>query len=103
MTTAVKTEFEVPFIVDKKSSDVSVNVKPISEVSKDSEKLLELIDWTVSNVDSESNRCLVTCTFKADSDKLFLIDDLPVLEVTVSSKDGIATHENKTHLEIGTY
>ena len=92
----------VPFLFDlKNKDDIVVSFTPEDNLISGSKPLARLVDWNLTDADSESSISMICCRFELNSDRLFELDQLPILDVNVSIKDGIQKHLHSTILEIG--
>ena len=94
-------DVKLPFIVDNEENSpvVSVEIPYKPEVTS----LVELTDWTVSNVDKESESCVLSCSLSVDSDKLYEMKELPLIQVEVKTKDRFYSHKHNVKLELGMF
>ena len=65
--------------------------------------MVELVDWTVSHVDKESETCVLSCSLSVNTDKLYRMKELPIVHIEVKNKDGVKNHKHDVKIEIGTY
>ena len=84
--TCFEVTFPVPFIVDKETFDTNVEVKGCDESQ------LSLQEWNCTEVNEDSEISLVKCVFNVDSQSVLELDNLPVVEVTLSDKEGFRKH-----------
>ena len=64
-------------------------------------RLAQLVDWKLTDSGMEGEATLIYCQFELDSGRLLELDQLPVLEVNITTKDGLRKHSHATSLEIG--
>ena len=93
-------EIRLPFVADKENNPPSVSVN-VQERPEDS-SLIELDDWTVSSIDMESDTCVLSCSLSVDTDKLYKMKELPVVEIEVKTKDRFKSHKHAVKLHLGT-
>ena len=95
----VLVDIELPFDVDKdeKTPVVSVEVP----LKSGDTSLVELVDWTVSQVDKESETCVISCSLSVNTDKLYKMKELPVVQVEVKTQDGLKSHKHHVQIELG--
>ena len=97
----MRTEIRLPFEVDKETFDLSV-VVIVDGVQDDNDMpTAKVLDWDVLSFDETSNTSLISCTFETDFDKLYRMQQVPLLEVVVSHKDGFSTHHHAIHPQLG--
>ena len=94
-TTDIQVSFAVPFAADNNTFGVVANVTGCDE------SLLSLGDWNCSEIDEESETSLITCSFIVDTDRVLKLEDLPVVDVTVSDRDGFKKHTLAVKFEAG--
>ena len=92
-------DVKLPFVVDKEDILPRLSVE-VSDKPEDS-SLVQLADWTVSQVDKESETCVLSCSLSVDSDKLYEMKELPVLQVEIKTKDGVHSHKHTVKFEYG--
>ena len=104
-TLSVETYAPVPFLSEIRSSeDITVSfVESEQSVNEEnSSSLAALVNWKVTGEsEDDSSKPQVFCQFELDSEKVFEMKELPVLEVNVSTKDGTRKHSHATILEMG--
>ena len=93
--TEIQVSFAVPFTADKETFDVVANVTGCHE------SLLSLADWNCSEVDEESETSLITCSFNVNTDCLLQLEELPIVALALSDKDGFKKHSLVVKFETG--
>ena len=94
-STEIQVSFAVPFAADKETFDVVANVTGCDE------SLLSLADWNCSEVDEESETSLITCSFNVNTDCLLQLEELPIVAIALSDKDGFKKHSLVATFETG--
>ena len=94
-------DFTLPFIVEHDTEENTPNVSVDIHDHAEDTPLVEVVDWTVSNIDKESETCVLSCSLSIDTDKLYRMKELPVVEIEVKTKDGLNTHKHALKLEHG--
>ena len=98
----IETRASVPFLFDlENKDDIIVSFTPEKSVDDMELPLAQLIDWNVSDSVDGSSKAFIFCRFELDSEKVLQMENLPVLEVNIMSKDGIRKHSHATALELG--
>ena len=98
----VETMASVPFLSElNHKEDLTVSFNPEDSVSGTDLPLARLIDWNVTDSDGYFLNPMLCCQFEMDSEKVLKLDQLPILEVNVTTKDGTRKHLHATALELG--
>ena len=95
------TQMKVPFVVVKEEDNTTVSVEVQGKPEDIS--LIKLVDWTVSSVDKESETCVLSCSLSVDTDELYKMKELPVVQVEVKTKGGEHAHKHTVKLEPGEF
>ena len=93
-------DFELPFIVDKEENTPIVSVQLVPHKLHGA-SVVELVDFIVSNVDNESETCVLSCTLSIDTDELYRMKELSLIQIDVKTKDGFKSHKHHVKLELG--
>ena len=92
-------DIKLPFVVDREENAPMVSVG-VSDKPDDT-SLVELKDLTVSNVDKESETCVLSCSLSVDTDELHKMKELPLIQIEVKTNDGFKSHRHCIKLEKG--
>ena len=86
----------IPFMSElNNTEDIVVYLIP------EDSQLAQLVGWKLTDSGMEDEAPLICCQFELDSGRLLELDQIPVLEVNVTTKDGLRKHSHATTLEIG--
>ena len=96
------TEIQLPFVVQKEQSNPPSVTLQVHHQPEDT-SLVELVDWIVSDVDKESETCVLSCSLSVDSDKLYKMKQLPLIQIEVTTQDGLRSHKHDINLQLGNF
>ena len=100
----VETLAPVPFLSELSSrEDLLVTFTPEEQDDPDSLPLAKLVNWTVQEQSDKGSNPVICCNFELDSERVMEMDQLPVLELNVSTKDGLKKHSHSTVLQMGNF
>ena len=97
----LSTILKLPFVVDEDEKSPRVAIE-LPDKPGDT-PLVELVEWTVSQVDKELETCVLSCSLSVDSDKLYKMKELPLIQIEVKTKDGLKSHKHDVMLERGIF
>ena len=100
----VETLAPVPFLSELSSrEDLLVTFTPEEQDDPNSLPFAKLVNWTVQKQSDKGSNPVICCNFELDSERVMEMDQLPVLELNVSTKDGLKKHSHSTVLQMGNF
>ena len=100
-TLTIETSALVPFLANQEEQNIVVSFTPVESANKEVSPVARLVDWCVTEPATESSDAVICCKIELESEPLFELGQLPVLEVKVSTKDGLQKHLHSTVLKLG--
>ena len=106
---SLQLQLQLPFVVnEEKEINVTFNCDTDAQINEREvetavPQLVSLVQWTVSHVDKESETCVLSCSLSVDSDKLYKMKELPLIQIEVKTEDGLKSHKHDVTLKLGKF